>query len=124
MAEKRCAVEVTANFEANLDSIETFLAQANALQAFETLLHDIAESVVPNLERFPEMGRPFLERPADSVEARERIERLESVFGRGGPREYLAGDFLVLYAFRDQTVYLLSIKHHRQLSFHFPAHWS
>ena len=83
----------------------------------------LAASVVPNLERFPEMGRPFLERPAESVEARERIERLASWMGRAALREYLAGDFLILYAVRDQTVYLLSIKHHRQLSFEFSAHW-
>ena len=123
MAAKRCAVEVTANFEANLDAVEAFLAQAEAPQVFNALLNDLAGSVVPNLERFPEMGRLFLERPAESVEARERIERLESAFGHGGLREYLAGDFLILYAIRERTVYLLSIKHHRQLSFEFSAHW-
>ena len=123
MAAKRCAVRVTANFEANLDAVETFLAQADAPQVFAALLKDLAASVVPNLERFPEMGRPFLDRPAESAEARERIERLESALGRGGLREYLAGDFLILYAIRERTVYLLSIKHHRQLSFEFSAHW-
>ena len=123
MAAKRCAVRVTANFEAHLDAVETFLAQADAPQVFAALLKDLAASVVPNLERFPEMGRPFLDRPAESAEARERIERLESALGRGGLREYLAGDFLILYAIRDRTVYLLSIKHHRQLSFEFSAHW-
>lgn len=123
MAAKRCAVKVTANFQANLDAVETFLAQADAPQVFAALLKDLAASVVPNLERFPEMGRPFLERPAESIEARERIERLESWLGPASPREYLAGDFLILYAMRDQTVYLLSIKHHRQLSFEFSAYW-
>lgn len=38
-------------------------------------------------------------------------------------REYIARDFLILYGARGRTVYLLSIKHHRQLSFDFPAHW-
>lgn len=123
MAEKRCAVEVTANFEANLDAVEAFLAQAESPQVFEALLNDLSGSIVPNLERFPEMGRPFLERPVESVEAREKIERLESAFGRSGLREYRAGDFLILYAMRERTVFLLSIKHHRQLSFDFQGHW-
>ncbi len=121
MAAKRCAVRVTANFQANLDAVEAFLEQADAPQAFAAVLDDLAAGVVPNLERFPEMGRPFLERPADSVESRAKIERLESGIGRAVLREYLAGDFLILYAVRDQTVYLLSIKHYRQLTHDFQA---
>jgi hypothetical protein len=123
MAAKRCTVKVTANFEANLGAVEKFLADANAQQAFTALLDDLADSVIPNLERYPELGRPFLDQPAQSVEARERIKRLESRFGSVTLREYLAGDFLILYAVESRTVYLLSIKHHRQLSFDLPAHW-
>lgn len=123
MAAKRCTVRVTANFEANLEAIEAFLAEADARQAFTALLDDLAASIIPNLERYPEMGRPFLEQPAQSVEAREKIKRIESRIGSATLREYLAGDFLILYAVRERTVYLLSIKHHRQLSFDFPAHW-
>jgi hypothetical protein len=123
MAAKRCTVKVTANFEANLGAVEKFLADANAQQAFTALLDDLADSVIPNLERYPELGRPFLDQPAQSVEARERIKRLESQFGSVTLREYLAGDFLILYAVESRTVYLLSIKHHRQLSFDLPAHW-
>ena len=123
MAAKRCTVKVTANFEANLEAIEAFLAEADARQAFTALLDDLADSVIPNLERYPEIGRPFLGRSAQSVEARQSIKRLESRMGSTAPREYVAGDFLILYAVQDRTIYLLSIKHHRQLSFAFPAHW-
>lgn len=40
-------------------------------------------------------------------------------------REYLHGDYLLLYVAMEtiQTVYLLSIRHHRQLTFDFSAHW-
>jgi hypothetical protein len=34
------------------------------------------------------------------------------------------GHYLVLYAQIDGNIHLLSIKHHRKLSFDFEAHWS
>lgn len=123
MAVKRCNVRVTANFEANLEAIKTFLAEAGAPAAFFALLDDLAEQIIPALEYHPEIGRSFLEREAHSVEARQRIRQLVSRFGTTSLREYIAGDFLILYAVQEKSVYLLSIKHHRQLSFDFPAHW-
>lgn len=123
MAARRCTVKVAANFEANLEAIEVFLAEAGATPAFTALLGELADNIVPNLERFPEMGRLFLDRPAQSIEARQKIEQLESRIGDTTLREYIVGDFLILYGARGQTVYLLSIKHHRQLSFDLPAHW-
>ena len=123
MAATRCTVKVTANFEANLEAIEVFLAEAGATPAFTALLGELTDSIIPNLERFPEMGRLFLDRPAQSVEARQKIEQLESRIGDTTLREYIAGDFLILYGAQGRTVYLLSIKHHRQLSFDLPAHW-
>lgn len=123
MAARRCTVKVAANFETNLEAIEVFLAKAGATPAFTTLLGELADSIIPNLERFPEMGRLFLDRPAQSVEARQKIRQLESRIGSTTLREYVAGDFLILYGARGRTVYLLSIKHHRQLSFDLPVHW-
>ena len=38
-------------------------------------------------------------------------------------REYLHGDYLILYTLAGSTVYLLSIRHHRQLSFAFAKLW-
>ena len=125
MTAKRCNVRVTANFEANLEAIEPFLTEAGAPLAFDALLDDLAEHVTPTLEYHPDIGRPFLDRTAHSVEARQRIQQLTSRMGTDTTslREYIAGDFLILYAAREKFVYLLSIKHHRQLSFDFPAHW-
>ena len=123
MAAKRCNVRITANFEGNLEAIETFLAEADAPAAYAALLDDLAGHLIPTLEHHPEIGRPFLARDAHSVEARLRIKQLASRLGATSLREYIAGDFLILYAVQDKSVYLLSIKHHRQLSFDFPAHW-
>jgi hypothetical protein len=69
------------------------------------------------------MGASFLARQGRSVEARAMIQRLNAAVGRGEIREYLFDDYLVLYAIIDDTVYLLSIKHHRQLSFDLEAFW-
>jgi plasmid stabilization system protein ParE len=124
MAPKRASVKLTANFEANLDQLEAFLLQADAASAYDALLSDLETTVIPNLERFPRMGRPFSDRGAGSVESHGKIERLAPRLGEGELREYLSGDYLLLYAFMVRTVYLLSIKHHRQLSFDFERLWT
>lgn len=124
MAPRRANVKLTANFEANLDQIEAFLLQADAASAYDALLADLETTVIPNLENFPRIGRPFFDRGAGSVEAHAKIERLARRLGEGELREYLSGDYLLLYAFIERTVYLLSIKHHRQLSFDFERLWT
>ncbi len=42
---------------------------------------------------------------------------------RAGRRAAGLRDYLMLYALIGTTVYLLAIKHHRQLSFDLGAHW-
>lgn len=122
------SVRLTANFEHNLDEIEAFLSEAEAPQAFDALLEALTETVVPNLERFPAMGRTFLSRPIRSVEASNGIDLLQgklSKLGEGAEiREYVLQHYLVLYACAGTVVYLLSIRHHRQLSFDFEHLWS
>jgi ParE toxin of type II toxin-antitoxin system, parDE len=120
---KVAAVKLTANFEANLVAIESFWSAENASRAYDRLLDDLLESVIPNLEQYPQMGRPFLARPSHSVEAQALIARLGARVGRGEIREYLAGDYPILYALIGDVVYLLAIRHHRQLSFDFEVFW-
>ncbi len=124
MTTKQCTVRVTANFEANLQAIETFLAAAGAPAAYDALLDDLAAQVIPALESHPDIGRLFLERKAHSVEGLQRIKQIALRLGTASLREYLASDFLILYAAQEKSVYLLSIKHHRQLSFNFTTHGS
>ena len=118
---KKHTVKLTAHFERNLEAIELFLAEADALQVYGHLLDELINALIPNLERFPAMGRSFLERPAGSVEAVNALERLQTELQGGELRQYLLADYLVLYARFDTKIYLLAIKHHRQLSFYFQS---
>lgn len=123
----RHTVRLAAHFERNLAEIEAFLTEAEAPQAFDALLDELAETTLPNLERFPGMGRLFLARPARSVEVANGIarltERLVALAKDGELREYVMAHYLLLYARIEGTVYLLSIRHQRQLSFDFQALW-
>ncbi len=124
MASRKTAVKLTANFEANLATIEAFWIEVGASQAYGTLLDDLLGSVVPNLEHHPRMGRPFLARDTGAVESRAAVKRLRARLGRGEIREYLAGEYLILYALISDDCHLLSIRHQRQLSFDFDRLWS
>lgn len=121
-------VELTANFERNLDEAEKLLLEADTPQTFDALLEELLGTVIPNLENFPEMGRLLFERPTRSVEVSNGFERLKrklAALGEGAEvREYVLSHYLLLYARVDETVYLLSIRHHRQLSFDFLPLWS
>lgn len=125
---KKTTVKLTANFERNLEAIEGFLAQAQAPQAFDVLLHTLTDTVLPNLERFPGMGRLFLERTALSVEVSSGqnalAQTLQALDTEGELREYVMTDYVLLYARLRQAVYLLSIRHQRQLSFDFDHLWA
>lgn len=122
VVEPLARVELTASFLDRLAAIEAFLAQAPA--AFDRLLDELRATVIPNLERFPKIGRRYLDHPPQSAEAMAllgalpagAVERL---------REYLHGDYLMLYTVtaRGDGVHLLSIRHHRELSFQFSRLW-
>lgn len=120
-------VKLTANFERNLQEIDEFLTAAQAPSVFDSLLDELTDIVIPNLERFPGMGRLFLARPARSVEVANGLVQLTAQLGsiakEGELREYVMTHYLVLYAWINGVVYLLSIRHHRQLSFDFQALW-
>lgn len=127
MPAEQLTVKLTRNFERNLDDVERFLEESEASGAFDMLLDELTETVIPNLESFPKMGRPFLDRPALSVEAMGRVAKLRTQLddlGSGSDiREYVLSHYLVLYAVTETMVYLLSIRHHRQLSFDFADLW-
>lgn len=120
-------VHFTANFEANLSAIEAFWANNAWPAGLDKLLDELTDTTVPNLERFPQMGRNFLQqRRATSVEALTRQEALQlqlaQIAAQAELREYLMQDYLVLYALVRDDVYLLSVRHHKQLSFDFAQH--
>lgn len=124
MAEDLYRVELTASFLERLDAIEAFLTEADAAFAFDDLLAEMRATVFPNLARFPRIGRRYLDNPPQSAEALAQLAALPAG-AASALREYLHGDYLMLYVAMEAnaTVYLLSIRHHRQLSFDFARLW-
>jgi plasmid stabilization system protein ParE len=125
---RKPVVKLTANFERNLEDIEHFLTEAVVPQAFDSLLDELLETVIPNLERYPDMGRPFLPRQPRSVEATNALATLRGklsalIADMDALREYVLKDYLLLYAQAGGAIYLLAIRHQRQLSFDFEGHW-
>ena len=68
-------------------------------------------------------ARANVSEPAEDVKA-----GAEKIISKNGER-YIAMidashlDYLLLYVQSDETIYLLAIRHQRQLSFDFEAHW-
>lgn len=124
MAERSHAVELAASFVACLESIDVFLEEADASCAYDSLLTMLRAEVIPNLRRFPNMGRRYLEQPPRSVEALALLAAMPPD-AADSLRTFLVGDFLMLYVVDDarRIITLLSIRHHRQLSFDFTRIW-
>ena len=116
-------VKLTANFERNLEEVEVFLGRVNAAQVYDQLLEELICTLIPNLERFPAIGRPFHQRKAGSAEFANALQHLKLKLADGELREYLFEDYLVLYAQFGDVIHLLSIRHFRQLSFDFQSFW-
>lgn len=125
---KKPVVKFTANFERNLESIERFLTEVETPQSFDSLLDELFETVVPNVECFLEMGGSFLTRQPRSVEATNALTTLRAKLSAltpdvGALREYALKDYLLLYALIGSAIHLLAIRHQRQLSFDFEGLW-
>lgn len=117
-------VRITANFHRNLEEIRRFLTESDAERAFDALLDRVFDNVIPNLERFPGLGKDFLARGPRSAEGLALLSKVKKRLGRGfALREYITGDAIVLYALRGREVFLLCIRHHRQMSFDFRSIW-
>ena len=111
-------IHITNNFERNLDEIEEFMNLNDCAYLFMPLLDELFATVIPNIERFPDIGVNFLDRNINSVEVINRIEKIQNVIKANKViREYLFSDYLLLYLHDDNQVYLLSIKHQRQLKY-------
>lgn len=124
MAETLHRVELTDSFLECLEAIEPFLIEADAGAAFDDLLDQLRSTFIPNLARFPRIGRRYLDHPPQSAEALRLLAAMPTG-AADSLREYLHGDYLMLYIVADDvaTVYLLTIRHHRQLSFDFAGLW-
>jgi hypothetical protein len=122
VAERLHSVELTDSFLAQLNAIQASLTEADVAFAYDDLLAGLRVAVVPNLARFPLMGRRYLDQPPQSVEALQQWAKLPAG-AADGLRVLLHGDCLMLYSVLGDVVYLLSIRHHQQLSFDFARIW-
>ena len=124
MTARRRTVRATANFRRNLERIEAFLESASAPQEFDRLLLDLSTKIIPDLERFPEIGADFLNRAPLSADGKALFARVVELLGPGDSlRQFVRGDYVILYAVARDATFLLAIRHHRELSFDFAGHW-
>ncbi len=72
----RALVRFARNFALNLESIEAFWVENEFVEAYDRLLDALTDVVIPNLQRHPRLGRPFLSRAVESVEAERLVERV------------------------------------------------
>ena len=118
------SVLVTANFERNLEATRQFLASGHGAAPFERLIERLRSHIIPSLERFPDIGADFLARAPSSVDGLALFERVVKFAATGAQvRQLIDGDYVIVYLVKGASVHLLSIKHHRQLSFDFGGHW-
>lgn len=121
MADKRPVF--TENFSANLAVIREFMGAEGAL-AFQRLLAHLLDDIVPSLCEFPQSGRGFLAHVHGSEKTRRLIKQLRGRLKQGDDlREVIMDDYLILYLVRGDHIVVLSIKHHRQLSFDLKKFW-
>jgi hypothetical protein len=121
---RRVVVKITANFERNRVRIRDFLFEAGAQPAFGALIEHLDARVIPAIERFPDIGADFTSKAPLSREGQVLFERLVALTGPNAEvRQLLEGDYIILYAVRGNSLFLLSIEHHRQVSFDFAGHW-
>jgi len=109
---KRLRLEVSANFEANLEVAETHFNSASLLRVVERL-----EDFANLLRHQPHIGRPYLQ----NAESEEHllIRNIQQRLGGGPLRECVLGEFLVLYLVSDRAVHLLAFRNHRQRDYSF-----
>ncbi len=114
----------TANYSANLDRIEDYWYACQFPLGYDRLLEELADTVVNHLQNHPRLGRNFLQRQSHSISAQDRLEQLKALLAtldtdteHAEIREYVMTDYLLLYALVREVIYLLAIKHHKQLTF-------
>lgn len=115
-------VSAAPNFAASLQAVHAFMVAQDAASAQARLVQlkrDLRE-MKTLLAWSPASGRPARFLRANSVQASMRLEAVQQLAQSAGlPHlcEYVIGPHLVLYAHSDTEVVLLSLKHHRQLTY-------
>jgi hypothetical protein len=122
--ERRISATVSAapNFATCLEAVRVFMLEQDADAAngrFSQLKADLRE-MKTLLAWSPSGGRPARFLQPNSAQASLRmaaVQRLAQSAGLPNLREYVVGTHVILYAHSSSEVVLLSIKHHRQLTY-------
>ena len=115
-------VEAAPNFLANLDAAHQFfqIQDAGSADARLAKLKQDLRDMIAILAWSPASGRParFLSATsAQSTLKANTVQELAEQAGLPSLREYVVGQFIVLYAHSETDVVLLALKHQRQLMY-------
>ncbi|MEI6600816.1 MAG: hypothetical protein WCN21_10095 [Comamonadaceae bacterium] len=121
---RRVSAQVGAapHFAACLLAVHAFMVEQDAISAparLAQLKRDLRE-MKTLLAWSPASGRPARFMKPNSAQASLRLAAVQQLAQSAGLphlREYVIGSHVVLYAHSDTEVVLLSIKHHRQLTY-------
>ena len=123
-ATRRVSAEVSAapHFAGCLQAVHVFMVEQDAASAAMRLgkLKRELREMKTLLAWSPASGRPARFLRPNSAQASLRlaaVQQLAQSVGLPHLREYVIGSHVVLYAHSDAEVVLLSLKHHRQLTF-------
>jgi len=113
-------VEAAPNFLANLNAAHQFFLLQDATTAetrFSKLKTELRE-MIAILAWSPASGRPARFLTTQAAQTRLKLAAVEQLAAQAGLpvlREYVTGQYLVLYAHSDTEVVLLALKHQREL---------
>ena len=115
-------VSAAPNFAVSLQAVHAFMVTQDAASAparLAQLKRDLRE-MKTLLAWSPASGRPARFLRANSAQGSLRLAAVQQLAQSAGLphlREYVIGSHVVLYAHSDTEVVLLSLKHHRQLTY-------
>jgi hypothetical protein len=80
---------------------------------------DLFERIVPMLERHADIGRPYALRKLGSKGEAATLAELAPLLAASAAavREWVEREFTILYIVTPQKVFLVNLKHHRQLGY-------
>ena len=124
---KRFNVRILGCFDTRLTDIERYCDRTGRLETFGLLVESLHDRALPLLRRFPAIGRRVLNTNPDTVHALLAYEQIvdATVLTSSTPelREYIFDDYVLLYLLTDDTIYLVSIRHSKEVSFDFEYLW-
>ena len=121
---KTVNVNITANFEHNLESIRCYFHQHHQQNKYEELIDTLLDKIIPNLKSHPAIGFDFLAQKVNTVEEQRQVKIIKTKLDKKTSiRQYNDKEHIVLYALsitaKNKEIFLLSIKHQQQLIFEF-----